>query len=162
MECSFISTRVLLVPFRKLAEAFPQRNLRGEPEISFQCRCIGIGGGHITWLHRHQLFVGLKVIVLWKDKVSGVSGVKRQVKALCACVSRVSGALRLCFKGFRRFALVFQGFKALDLKLLKLLNLLNSEVYFTMPFSRYSARFVRTFAAAPSLATFAISCSTIS
>ena len=34
--------------------------------------------------------------------------------------------------------------------------------YFTIPFSRYSARFVRTLAAAPSEATFAMSASTIS
>ena len=33
--------------------------------------------------------------------------------------------------------------------------------YFTMPFSRYSARLVRTFSAAPSDATFAMSLSTM-
>ena len=38
----------------------------------------------------------------------------------------------------------------------------SKENYFTMPFSRYSARLVRTLAAAPSAATLAISCSTIS
>ena len=38
----------------------------------------------------------------------------------------------------------------------------STDYYLTIPFSRYSARLVRTLAAAPSEATFAMSCSTMS
>ncbi len=58
---------VLLVPLSKVAEAFAEGDLGGETEVALQGGGIGIGGGDIAGLHRHQLFVGLEVVVLRQD-----------------------------------------------------------------------------------------------
>ena len=49
---------VFFVPLRKLPEPLPQRNLRRKPEIPLEGGGIGIGGGDVAGLHRHELLVG--------------------------------------------------------------------------------------------------------
>ena len=55
---------VLLIPFRKLPQPLPKRNLRCKPEIPFKGGCIGIGSRNISRLHGHKFLMGLKVVVL--------------------------------------------------------------------------------------------------
>ena len=58
---------VLLIPLGKLPQPFPQRNLRREAEIPFEGGSIGIGGGDVAGLHRHEFLVGLEVVVGGED-----------------------------------------------------------------------------------------------
>ena len=61
---------VFFVPFGKLPQPFPERNLRCKPEIPFKGRRIGIGGRNISRLHGHEFLMGLEVVVLGKDSSS--------------------------------------------------------------------------------------------
>ena len=58
---------ILLVPFCEFTQAFAESYLRSETEVSFEGGGVGIGGGDVSGLHRHQLFVGLEVVVLGQD-----------------------------------------------------------------------------------------------
>ena len=55
---------ILLIPFRKIAQTFPQRYPRRKAKVALQGRCIGVCGRHVTWLHCDKLFVGIEVVVL--------------------------------------------------------------------------------------------------
>ena len=58
---------VLLIPLGELPQSFPQRNLRREAEIPLEGGGIGIGSGDVAGLHRHELLVGLEVVVGGED-----------------------------------------------------------------------------------------------
>ena len=58
---------VFLIPLRKLPQPFSQCNLRRKPEITLEGGSIGIGGGDVAGLHRHELLVGLEVVVGGED-----------------------------------------------------------------------------------------------
>lgn len=47
-----------------MTEALAQGYLWREAEVALKGCGISIGGGHIAWLHRNQLFVGIEVKVL--------------------------------------------------------------------------------------------------
>lgn len=55
------------IPLSKSPQAFSQAGIGLEAEVLLQWGCVCIGYGHITWLHRNKLLVGLEIIVLWQD-----------------------------------------------------------------------------------------------
>ena len=52
------------IPLSKSPQAFSQVGIGLETEILFEGRRVGIGHGHIAWLHGYEFLVSLKVIIL--------------------------------------------------------------------------------------------------
>ena len=52
------------IPLSKSPQAFSQAGIGLEAEVLFQGLRVGVGHGHVTWLHRNKFLVGFKVIVL--------------------------------------------------------------------------------------------------
>ena len=58
------SSIILCIPLSKSPQAFSQAGIGLEAEVLFQGLRVGVGHGHVTWLHGHELLVGLEVVVL--------------------------------------------------------------------------------------------------
>ena len=58
---------IFCIPLSKSPQAFPQAGIGLEAEVLFQGLRVGIGHGHVTRLHGHELLVGLEVVVLGQD-----------------------------------------------------------------------------------------------
>ena len=52
------------IPLSKSPQAFSQAGIGLEAEVLFEGRRVCVGYGHITWLHGHELLVGIEVIIL--------------------------------------------------------------------------------------------------
>ena len=55
---------IFCIPLSISPQAFSQAGIGFEAEVLFQGRRVGVGHGHVTWLHGHELLVGLEVVVL--------------------------------------------------------------------------------------------------
>lgn len=64
---ALLSSIILCIPLSKSPQAFSQAGIGLEAEILFQGRRVGISHGHVAWLHRNKLLVGLEVVVLGQD-----------------------------------------------------------------------------------------------
>lgn len=58
---------IFFIPFSELAEAVAEWGVWLKAEVLFEWSGVGIGYWDITWLHSDEFFVGLKVIIFWKD-----------------------------------------------------------------------------------------------
>ena len=55
------------IPLSKSPQALSQAGIGLEAEVLFQGLRVGVGHGHITWLHRYKFLVGIEVVVLGQD-----------------------------------------------------------------------------------------------
>ena len=55
------------IPLSKSSQAFSQAGIGLEAEVLFKGRGVCISHGHITWLHRYELLMGFKIIMLGKN-----------------------------------------------------------------------------------------------
>ena len=59
----FLNVVVALIPLGEDPQAVLERGRGLVAQVTLECRCVGVGDGHVAWLHGHELLVGLEVVV---------------------------------------------------------------------------------------------------
>ena len=54
------------VPPGEGAEAVAEGGGGAEAEVAFEGCCVGEGDGNVAWLHGHEFFVRLEVVIGWE------------------------------------------------------------------------------------------------
>ena len=55
------------IPLSKSSQALSQAGIGLEAEVLFQGLRVGVGHGHVAWLHGYELLMGIEVVVLGQD-----------------------------------------------------------------------------------------------